>query len=129
MSLTQQQMSLNDNYGDKSTKDTFPMMMTRHKKDNAPRGAGKQSHEFSQEAFLSCPDSPPSLSLASSSKGMRTTGEKGHTRESKMAGKDGNAVKVNLIFRCISCGKQHSENFIPYNFDNNYGNCEACGNF
>jgi hypothetical protein len=44
-----------------------------------------------------------------------------------MAGKD--QLKVNFIFRCISCNSSHADCFIPYAFDSNFGNCEACGNF
>lgn len=48
-------------------------------------------------------------------------------RDSKMAGKE--QLKVNFVFRCISCDKSHAGCFVPYEFDINFGNCEACGNF
>ena len=100
--------------------------MVRQKKDFAPNG---ECHEFDPSAFLRCPDSPPSLSLTASPD--KHTDEKLvnilSARDSKMAGKD--QLKVNFIFKCISCNKPHVGCFVPYDFDNNFGNCEACGNF
>lgn len=100
--------------------------MVRHKNEFAPNGA---SHEFNPAAFMRCPDSPPSLSLTNSPD--KRTDEKlaniVSARDLKMAGKD--QLKVNFIFRCLSCNKAHNECFVPYEFDSNFGNCEACGGF
>jgi hypothetical protein len=100
--------------------------MVRHKNEYAPTGA---SHEFDPAAFMRCPDSPPSLSLTNSP-GERTDDKQTNivsARDLKMAGKD--QLKVNFIFRCLSCNKSHAECFVPYDFDDNFGNCEACGCF
>lgn len=98
--------------------------MVRNKNEMAPNAA-----EFDPSAFLRCPDSPPSVS-ATNSPDKHTDERLANivsARDSKMAGKD--QLKVNFIFRCISCNSSHADCFIPYAFDSNFGNCEACGNF